>query len=176
MYSTARPWNTRGHFLGAFPRPVRDEDALGAGAVQVLRRQLAHLARADDHHRMALQRAENLARQFHRRVADRDRHLPDAGLRAHSLGDAESARENLFEQPADRAFGLGDRVGALELAQNLRLADHHRIEAGRHAEKMLNRLARFQPVKMAFECVRRALPAFQKTLHDERRALRRPAP
>ena len=110
----------------------------------MFRRQFAHLAGADDHHRVAIQRAENLARQFHRRIADRDGHLPDAGLRANAFGDAECARENLFEQTADRAFALGHGVSALELAEHLRLADHHRIKAGGDAKHMLNRIARLR--------------------------------
>ena len=52
----------RSHFLRAFPRTVGDQNALRARAVQMPRGELAHFARTDDHHRVALQRTENLAR------------------------------------------------------------------------------------------------------------------
>ena len=41
--------------------------------------------------------------------------------------------------PRDRARGARHGEGFLHLAQNLRLADHHGIEAGGHAEEMAYR-------------------------------------
>ena len=79
------------HFDGALVRAVGDEDVRRAGAAQVARGQFRHLARARDHDGAVGQRAEDLARQFDRGIAHRDRHLADAGLRAHALGHAEGA-------------------------------------------------------------------------------------
>ena len=73
-----------------------------------------HFARTDDHHRVALERAENLAGQFHRRVAYRNGHLPDARLRANALGHSESACEHVFQQSADRSFRLRYCIGILQ--------------------------------------------------------------
>ena len=50
-----------------------------------------------------VERAEDLARQLHRRVAHRNRHLPDAGFRAHPLGHAEGAREQRRRASRDSA-------------------------------------------------------------------------
>ena len=55
----------------------------------------------DDHDGAVVQRAEDLARQFHGGVAHRDRHLSDAGLRAHALGHAEGAGEQAVQPAAD---------------------------------------------------------------------------
>ena len=95
-----------------------------------------------------VERAENLARQLHGRVAHRDRHLPDARFRAHALGDAEGAGHEAVEPAAHRAAILGGGVGGLELSENLGLADHHGIETGGHAEQMMNRFAAFVPVEV----------------------------
>ncbi len=112
------------------------------------RRQFAHLARADDHHGAVGERAENLARQFHRGVAHRDRHLPDAGLGAHPLGHAEGAAHQAVQPAAERSAILGRGVGGLELSQNLRLAHHHGIQAGRHAEEVMDRVAAFVAIEV----------------------------
>ena len=95
-----------------------------------------------------VERAEDLARQFHGGVADRDRHLPDAGLGTHPLGHAEGAGHQAVEPAAERAAILGRGVGGLELAENLRLADHHGIQAGGHAEEVMDRVAAFVAVEV----------------------------
>ena len=76
------------------------------------------------------------------RPPPRHRHRPlgDARLGAHALG----GREGALEEPAeDRAGGAAlDRgaVRVLHLAEDLRLADHHRVERGRDAEHVAHRL------------------------------------
>src|ERR1035438_3270543 len=134
----------------------------------MLRRQLAHFSGADDHHRMAIERPEDFAREFHCRIADGDGHLPDTGLRSNPLGHPECTRENLFQQTADRAFALGYGVSALELTEHLRLSYNHRIEAGGNPEQMLNGIPRFETIEMPFKRVCRALPGFEKMVDNKR--------
>ena len=69
-------------------RSVRDEHARRARAPQVFRRQFRHLARADQQHGRAFERAEDFAAQLDGRVADRNRRGRDARLRADALGYA----------------------------------------------------------------------------------------
>ena len=155
-----------GHLSRALVGAVGDEDVGHAGAVQVLRREFGHLPRPNDHDALAGQRAEDLARQFDRRVTDRNRVFPDAGLGAHALGDAEGARQDGIEKAADRAVGFGCRVGALDLAQDLRLADHHGIETRRNPKQVMNRLLVGQVVKMRGDLTERDAPALaQKAVH-----------
>ena len=82
--------------------------------------------------------AENLASQFHRGVAHRDRALSDVGFRTHALGDAERPVDHLAQESSHGAVLPGQRVGGFHLSQNLRLAHHHRIQAGRDAEQVAN--------------------------------------
>ena len=64
------------------------------------------------------------------------------------------ARVQQAVQPAaERAAILGGGVGGLELAQDLRLADHHGIQAGGHAEQVMDGVAAFVPVEVRLDGV-----------------------
>src|SRR5205807_8191354 len=55
-------------------------------------------------------------------------------------GDTEGMADQRVEPGPDRLAGLGEGEGVLDLPEDLRLADHHRVEAGRYAERMANGL------------------------------------
>ena len=112
------------------------------------RRQLRHLTGAHNHDGAVRKRSEDLARQLHGRIADGNRHLADACLGAHPFGHTEGAGHQAIQPAAERAAILGGSVGGLELSQNLGLADHHGIQAGGHAEQMVDGIAAFVPVKV----------------------------
>src|SRR5579884_2694639 len=116
--------------------------------MEVFRGELAHFAGANDHDGMAAQGAEDGAGELDRGVAYRDCHLADAGFRAHALGDAEGAGEDVFEKAADRTFRSRERVRGLDLAEDLGLADDHGVETGSDAEEMTNGVAVFQAVQV----------------------------
>ena len=58
----------------------------------------------------------------------------DAGLGVHPLGDAQRLLEHGVEGRADVAVALRPGEGAPHLAEDLRLADGHRVQARRDAE------------------------------------------
>ena len=58
------------------------------------------------------------------------------GLGADTLGRGKRALQQMFELAADGARGARYGEGLLHLAQNLRLAHHHGVQAGGHAEEM----------------------------------------
>ena len=95
---------------GVRHRPARDEHPPDPLRAHVQRRELAHLARADDEHVAPLQIAEDLARQRDRRVADRDGARGERRLRAHALADGERRVEQPVEQRAGRAALGGQAV------------------------------------------------------------------
>ena len=57
-------------------------------------------------------------------------------MRAHVLGNGKRALEQAVEHQPQRARRLGGLYRLLHLAQDLRLAQHHRIEPARDAERM----------------------------------------
>jgi hypothetical protein len=61
---------------------------------------------------------------------------PICGLGPHALGDRECRLEQAIEQRPGRAGVLCRAVGILELAEDLRLAEHHRVESRRDRERM----------------------------------------
>src|SRR5262249_41631380 len=128
-------------FHGAFKRPVRDEDRRYSRAPQMLRRELSHLAGANDHHDFARQGAEDLPGQLDRGIAARTRRLRDARFAAHTLGDSKRAAHQRAEIHADCAGIAGDAVRFLHLPQNLRLTDHHGVEARCNAEDVADRIS-----------------------------------
>ena len=102
--------------------------------------QFAHLAGSDEVHRLAVQTAEDLFRQLDGDRCDGDRGGGDGGFIADFFGDGKGAGQELIELRIDRAEGARGGVGFLDLSQNLRLADHHGIQAGGDAEDVLDGL------------------------------------
>jgi hypothetical protein len=64
----------------------------------------------------------------------------DLRLGPHSLGDGEGVGEQRVQRRPDRLARLGQRERVLHLAEDLRLADHHGIQAGRDAEGVTDRV------------------------------------
>ena len=117
--------------------------ALGRARREVRGHQFDHLAGADEQHADLAQVLEQLRRQPHRGGGHADRMGADLGRGAHLLGDRERALEQLVQRRAQRAGLVGLAHGLLHLAQDLRLAQHHRIEPGGDAEGVARRGAVF---------------------------------
>ena len=64
------------------------------------------------------------------------------------LATLKARRQQAVQPAAERAAILGGGVGGLELAEDLRLADHHGIEAGGDAEEVMNGVAAFVAVEV----------------------------
>ena len=109
---------------------------LHALRLHVLRRELAHLAGAEDDDVAAVEVAEDLSREGDGRVADRDRARAEVGFRPHALADGEARVEEAIEQRAGGVGLPGGAVRLFDLAENLRFADDQRVEAGGDAEQM----------------------------------------
>ena len=141
-HGTAVPASARASSWARAQRAVGHVDRERALLDQVLGGQLAHLAGADQQHRAAVEAVEDLLGQLHRGEGDRDRVPRDLRLRAHALGHAEGLAEQRVQLRPDRLARLRQREGVLHLAEDLRLADHHRVEAGGHAEGVADGVAR----------------------------------
>ena len=126
----------RGELCGALHVPVRDIDEGDAVRDEMLRRELRHLACAENQRVASLEAAELLARELDGGVAHRHRVVLDARLRTHALARLDRAVHERVEHGARRARLARERVGLLDLREDLPLAEHERVEARGDAEQM----------------------------------------
>ncbi len=143
--------------MRALDRPVRDGDRFRMLRGEVRRRQLDHLAGADEQHVFALQAAKDALRHAHRSGSHRDRLRADLGGRANLLRHREGALEQVVQHQPEAACGARQLLGLFHLPQDLRLAQHHRIQSACHAERMAHRARLRQYVGVALQLVQAQL-------------------
>ena len=136
-----------------FERAVGHGHAAGLAGGEVRGHQLDHLAGADEQHAGLAQVLEQLGGQAHRGGGHADGVRADLGGRAHVLRDREGPLEHLVQRGAERAGRVGLAHGLLHLAEDLRLAQHHRIEPTGYAKGMAGSLPVFKDVCMVRELV-----------------------
>ena len=117
-------------------RPVDDGQLAGAALGEVAGHRAGDLACPDQQHPAVVQVAEDVARQLDHRVAERHR----AGRDRRLLAGAPSCRQRAAQQPAQHRPGGPDGLGQgrrlLDLAEDLGLAQDHRLEAARHRQQV----------------------------------------
>ena len=99
--------------------------------------QRCHPAGPDHHGRAPLQPAQERGRQFRARLHESRRRRPDGGLRAHAAAGANGAAKEGGQHGPRSALVMRPSEGRPHLGQDLRLAEYHRIEPGRHREEVL---------------------------------------
>src|SRR6267154_1112255 len=95
-----------------------------------------------------------LATAMPRGCCHRDDVGADSGVAAHLLRHRERALEEFVEERSECAGGLGDADRLLHLAQDLRFADHHGVEAGGDAERVPHRFAVREGVEIRLQLLR----------------------
>ncbi len=103
---------------------------------QVTAAQLHHFAGAYQHDGLAVQVAENLARQHYCRVGDRNRMFADAGAGADGLGGGEGVLEQAIENSSQAACIVSLLPGLLQLTQDLGLAEHQGVQSAGHPDQV----------------------------------------
>ena len=146
-----RGGQTFGDALGAVGAAVRDDEAADLLRVQVARRELDHLAGADEERSVPFEAREHAPREPDSRGGDRDRVRADRGLRPHPLGHREGGLEQPVQQRAGRACLLRGAVRVLELAEDLRLAEDQRVEPGGDGERVAHRVRSLDAVQASGE-------------------------
>lgn len=117
---------------------VGDHDTLDAQVMQVASDQGDGFTGADQQRLAALQVTENLFGQAHGGERDGHRVFTDGGVGAHLLGRIERSLEQTAKQRADGASLAGHGVGGFHLAEDLRLAQHQRVEPCGDAHHVTN--------------------------------------
>jgi hypothetical protein len=97
---------------------------------------LAGVSRAEDHDFPAVEVAKNLSGEIDRNRTNGGCAARDACLGADLLGNAECMLEKFVQVGICCAVSGGCAVGLLQLAQYLRLADHHGIQTACDPEQM----------------------------------------
>ena len=131
---------------GQLDRPVEAAvdhgDVAGPLVAEVLQGLLGHLAGADDQGVLVVEPLEDLLGEVgHGHAGDAHAPLLDAGLRGHAPGDLHRGLKGRVGQRPGRLLLHGKLVGLLDLGEDLRLAHHHAVQAGGHAEQVLHGLA-----------------------------------
>ena len=139
---TARPPSSPRDVGGALERAVRHHERPGAAWRGAARGELAHRPRAEQERRLVVEAIEDVAGELDGRGADRHGLLGDPGL---ACGCASPPRTTCGSSDAApgrrRRAAAATRVLLLQLAEDLRLAHDHRVEARRDPEEMPDRLA-----------------------------------
>ncbi len=126
-----------GQLGGPLEMPVQHGDRSGALVAEVSQRLLGHLAGPDHQRLLVGQPLEDLAGEIgHRHAGHAEPPAVDGRFIAHPPGDAQGRLERRVQQRAGRVV-LGRRlVRLLHLGQDLRLAQHHALQAGGHGEQV----------------------------------------
>ena len=88
----------------------------------------SHFPGAHNQNALGVEVIKNLARQLHRRGADRYRIFSDGCFRPHAFGGAEGRLQNAVQIGSDRAGFRREAVCSLHLTENLGLSQDHRVE------------------------------------------------
>ncbi len=140
-----------GHLDRPGVRAVGDPDPLGAGGQQVDQGHLAHFAGPDHEYRLVVEPGEDLPGQVDGRAADAETAGGDARGGVDVLGDRQGLLEERVEPLARGAGRPGGFERLAGLADDLRLAEHHRVDRAGHPEQVPHRLQVFVGVKRVGE-------------------------
>ena len=102
-------------------------------------RELDHFARADEQHARFRERFEQLRGQSNGCRRHADGVAADLGRRPDFLGDCERPLEHLLQGGAERAGTVRLAHRLFQLTQDLRLAQHHRVETAGDPEGVTRR-------------------------------------
>jgi hypothetical protein len=115
--------------------------------------QFDHFARANEQAGLILDAGEDALGQTHRGGGHGNRIGADFGAGAHFLGYGKGALEQLVQQQAQGAGFFSGLHRLFHLTQNLGFAQHHRIQPGGDAERVLRGLFLRQRIEVRREFV-----------------------
>jgi hypothetical protein len=114
----------------AVERPIGHQNGSGPLLRQMADAGLAHLAGADDHHRLPREVVpENLFGQFHNCAPDGRRSAPNAGAAPNFFDDLKGALKDAVQSSTGQLRGACSLIGLLDLAGDFRLAKNHRVHS-----------------------------------------------
>ena len=136
-----------GKLFAALDRTIGESHFARLLCGKVGRAQFDHFTRADKEYLLLGDARVNALGNLDRRRRHRHGAGADVGPGAHLLRHRKRGLEQLVQHRAECAGVLGGFHRVLHLAEDLRLADHHRIEPARHAEGVGHRALARQRIK-----------------------------
>ncbi|SCF85846.1 hypothetical protein GA0115254_119884 [Streptomyces sp. Ncost-T10-10d] len=127
--------------VGAGPGPVGDDDLGDAGTGQSGGGQRGHRACADHQGTLAPGPVGDIRTGRELLETEGDERLPgpvDPGLAVGTLTDPQGLLEQVVQQPAGGVQLLPQRQRVLDLAEDLALADDHRVQPAGHREEVVD--------------------------------------
>ena len=131
----------------ALKRTIANSNIAHATRIQGARRSFAGLAGTEDEHAAVTQIAKNFHREIDGNGTDRDGAAGDVRVAPHLFCRAKGPLKKTMQQRPGAAGCARPFVGFLHLAQDLRFADHHRIEPRDDSKQMFGAGLAIVPVK-----------------------------
>src|SRR2546426_4542998 len=157
------------HLVGAFERSRGKVYLTDSLFVQQAYGHLAHLTGPYDEHAPAGKVAEGIRGRGHGRVTNGDWASPQPGFVVSPLCRPDRTPEDDLEPRIERTGLASVHQRPFDLAEDLRFADHHRIEAAGHAEQVDHGVLAAQPIGITLpgvkgQCMRPPSKRFEETI------------
>ncbi len=164
--------------LRQFTRPaqrsVGNHNAPHARLDQVPGHQFNRFTGTDQQRIAGRQVGKNMSGEVDRRVGNRDRVFADGGVCTHPLGQGKDLLEQAAHVRTDRARFGSDSVGRLELAEYLRLSQHHGVQPAGHFHHVPQRIRGFVVIGSAAQFIAGQVVVVGNPVHQLRRLLGAP--
>ena len=140
--------------IRAFKRAVGEGHDLRVLRGEVGGCEFDHLARSDEQHLLLRDRGEDAFGQSHRGGGHRHYVGTDRGIAADFLGNREGPLKQLVQRGAERARSLGRAHRPLQLTEDLRLTQHHRVQSRGDAKGVTDGVLRGERVGVRMQVLR----------------------
>ena len=140
-----------GQFLRVGQGAVGDQQPPHLAFTQVPCSQFDGLAGTDQQHGGIVQPGERVLCRAHGRRGHRHRVGADLGIGPRTLGHREGLLEQAVRALAEQAMVARGRPGVLHLAEDLRFAQHHRVQPGGDPEQVAHSLGIGMLVQIALQ-------------------------
>ena len=147
-------------------RAVGDRDVSHTGAMQGGGDADPHVAGPDHQHLATGEVAEAIGDHLDRGVADRGGATSDGGFGPGPLADPQGVTEQPVETRSDRTFVPTQLPCAADLPEDFALAEHRRLQPGRHLEEVSRRGVVVLAVEIRVQLVGRQLTGVAQEFAD----------
>ena len=155
--------------LSAFDGAVGDRNLFRRAGAEMRGAKLNHFARADEQDFLRGDGFKQAFRQLHGGGGHRNGIRADGGAAADFLGDGEGVLKQFVQIHAQRARRFGKAHGVFHLPQNLRFAQHHRIQPAGDTKGVSHRVSGRQGIQIRLQPRRFEMVMLRQPVSDRLR-------